>query len=85
MFFFCIVSNFNIMNTLTPFVHAGIFVISTVHWTPTWTNGIFNMHMWPFFTICTESDSGEILGRAQSLAHNGYPSIWWPEQICSLP
>ena len=35
-------------------------------------------HIKDFCGICTESDSCEISGRAQSLARNGYPSIWWP-------
>ena len=30
---------------------------------------------------CRQFDSGEISGRAQSLAHNGHPSIWWPRLI----
>ena len=28
--------------------------------------------------VCTEDGSREILRRAQSLAVNGQPSIWWP-------
>ena len=28
------------------------------------------------FVVCTEFDSGEISGQAQSLAHNSCPSVW---------
>ena len=60
----------------------GYFVASIVHQTLTWTSGsltcicdLFHMR------VCTEFDSGEISGRAQSPAHNGHPSIWWSRSI----
>ena len=31
--------------------------------------------------VCTDLDSGEISGRAQSLAQNGGPCVWWPHSI----
>ena len=34
-----------------------------------------------FCTVCTEWDSGEISGRARSLARNGHPSVWWPLSV----
>ena len=48
------------------------------------------------FVVCTESDCGEVSGRAQSLTRNGHPSSWWPrpillhlalesERFCSAP
>ena len=43
-------------------------------------------HPKDFCEVCTEFDCGEISGRAQKLARNGHPSIWWPrwmENECS--
>ena len=41
------------------------------HWT----------HPKDFCWVCTEFDSREISGQAQSLAHKGHPSIWWPHSV----
>ena len=41
--------------------------------------GLYSLIRKDFCRACTEFDSREISGQAQSeLAHNGHPSIWWP-------
>ena len=96
-FLLIIVSNRNIMKTLTPLVHDGLF--GCFHNPP--KSGmdcrIFNVCMWSFlhaycihtgdlgsegiFIVCAEFDSGEISGQVQSLLHTGHPSILWPRSI----
>ena len=88
-------SIFNILNTLTLLMHAGLFWCLRTPSNSDMDFGIFNVRVWRFacvytrgtlvyglirrtFVECTEFDSGEISGRAQSLARNGHPSVGWP-------
>ena len=77
-------------------MHAGLFCCFHSPPNSDMDYRIFNMHMWSFCMhihtgdlslyshpkdfcrVCTEL---KISGQAQSLAHKGHPSIWWP---CSI-
>ena len=92
----CVVSNINVIKTLTLLVHAGIFWRFHNPKNSDMDYMIFILSMWSFYmhrhtgnldllshpkdfcAVCTEFDRGEISRRAQSLARNGHPSIWWP-------
>ena len=88
----------------------GCLGVSIIHGTLTWTVGykcvyVIFLHVyvhgtlvysliWRTFGDCTEFDPKEILWWAQSLAHDGHLSVWWPCLImlnfrelmsCSLP
>ena len=78
--------------SLTLLVHVGLFWC--FHNPPNSNKDfrIFNVHdvifsifagvcRWGFCWVCTEFDSGETPGWAQSLVHRSHPSIWWP---CSI-
>ena len=88
----------------------GCLGVSIIHGALTWTVGykcvyVIFLHVyvqgtlvysliWRTFGECTEFDPKEILWWAQSLAHDGHLSVWWPCLIvlnfrelmsCSLP
>ena len=71
-----LVSGFNIMKSLTLLVDAGLFGCFCNPSNSDMDYRIFNMK-----SVQTDFDSGQISGRAQSLAHNGHPSIWWSRSI----
>ena len=56
-FFFCIVSNFNMMKTLTPLVHAGLFCCVHSPLNSDMGYRIFNLLMW---SLCMHIHTGDL-------------------------
>ena len=88
--FLLYIKKINQSSTLKAFGYLGV---SIIHQTLTWTTGALMCVSALFACVCTKSQpkdyviesaqnlTGEIPVGAQSIAHTGHPSFWWPHLL----